>query len=122
MVLNESIIKRLEEVLDESKLSKRKFADALGASASSLNDILSGKLNAISGILVKVLELAYGVNPVWLETGEGKKRKGKIVVTRKVEVDLILQVRDLRAKNQKVLSIVTDVLWRQQHDVKTRVK
>jgi len=121
MLLNESIIERLQEVLNESKLSKRQFADSLGASASSLNDMLSGKPKAISGILVKVLELVYGVNPVWLETGEGKKRKGKIVVTRKIEVDLILQVRDLSAKNQKLLSIVTNALWEQQHEAKDKV-
>ena len=67
-----SSAKRLSEIIDYTKLSKKEFALTLGYNNTTLlNNVLSGR-NEISNTLVKKINAKYpAINAEWIKTGEG---------------------------------------------------
>ena len=67
-----SSAKRLSEIIDYTKLSKKEFALTLGYNNTTLlNNVLSGR-NEISNTLVKKITAKYpAINAEWIKTGEG---------------------------------------------------
>jgi len=67
-----SSAKRLSEIIDYTKLSKKEFALTLGYNNTTLlNNVLSGR-NEISNTLVQKITAKYpAINAEWIKTGEG---------------------------------------------------
>lgn len=67
-----SSAKRLTEIIDYTKLSKKEFALTLGYNNTTLlNNVLSGR-NEISNTLVQKITAKYpAINAEWINTGEG---------------------------------------------------
>ena len=67
-----SSAKRLSEIIDYTKLSKKEFALTLGYNNTTLlNNVLSGR-NEISETLVKKINAKYpAINAEWIKTGQG---------------------------------------------------
>ena len=67
-----SSAKRLTEIIDYTKLSKKEFALTLGYNNTTLlNNVLSGR-NEISETLVKKINAKYpAINAEWIKTGQG---------------------------------------------------
>ena len=66
-----SSAKRLSEIIDYTKLSKKEFALTLGYNNTTLlNNVLSGR-NEISNTLVQKITAKYpAINTEWIKTGE----------------------------------------------------
>jgi len=114
MELNDEVRQRLVEIIKYSKLSKRQFTLSLGLPPSSLGKILNGKTRALSNTIITVLELKYGINPIWLETGESKKYKDVIVTLDKDEAILLEQSRLLSDYNGDLLKLFLETLLKKQ--------
>ncbi len=61
---------RLQNVIEEKKISKYKIAKAINISASTISNYIKGKTKPDSTKLTVLCEL-LGVNKNWLLTGEG---------------------------------------------------
>ncbi|MES0491382.1 MAG: helix-turn-helix transcriptional regulator [Leptospirales bacterium] len=122
MELNDEIRMRLKQVIRESKLSQRKFAENIGITPPSLSGILKNKINTVSVTFVKLLEVRYGVNSVWLETGMGEQYNGTIFVVNPDEVEVVLKIRELNNKYKSLLKTVAETLWDEQTSRKDKVK
>lgn len=61
---------RIKILRDYLKLSQEELAKELGLKQGSYSDIERGK-NALSGPVMELLRVKFGVNQVWIETGEG---------------------------------------------------
>jgi transcriptional regulator with XRE-family HTH domain len=84
---------RFYEILKALNIRKKKhFAAELGLSPSALSEILNGKVKNISGSVLELLKIKFGINPTWLLTGEG---------------DMFLQGKDPRKKSETNLDIVS---------------
>lgn len=65
----ENFSERLDELLHHLRLKKGEFADALGISASHVSGLLQG--DRPSRLLLTAIRAVFGVNPEWIEHGEG---------------------------------------------------
>lgn len=61
---------RIKEVREHFGLSQRKFAKRMGVGASTYNQFENGSRN-IKDIHIKRIVSEFGVNELWLRTGEG---------------------------------------------------
>lgn len=67
---NETIHSRISRVVKHSGLTKTKFAERIGVSASAVTTMSNGKSNP-SAQTVSAICREFNVNRRWLETGEG---------------------------------------------------
>lgn len=67
---------RLSEIINNSGMSQKEFADVLGVSTSTVSRVINGQqeLNRASKLIICD---HFGLNLLWLETGEGKKQKDR---------------------------------------------
>ena len=74
-----SINKRLSEVRSFLNLSQKKFADCIGVSVQTIQNLEKEKYNVSGEVLTKVLTIYPGVNARWLVVGEGEmiRKDGK---------------------------------------------
>ncbi|MES0490761.1 MAG: hypothetical protein ABUK01_12255 [Leptospirales bacterium] len=114
MQLNQEILDRLEKVLTENNLNKRQFALSIGAQTSGISEVFNGNIGSLSGTTVKILEVIYGINPIWLETGSGKQYKSTIVTMDEEESQMIAKTRKLTKENKVLLKALIDTLWLKQ--------
>jgi len=63
-------VDRLREVLKYTGLTQAKFCEKIGIYQPSLSKILKRQIACGKSITDK-LQIAFAINPVWLETGEG---------------------------------------------------
>lgn len=84
---NESIILRVNELIDESRLSKSKFADMVGINPSNFGKKLVGKLNFTDND-IKLMSDKLNVRIGWLISGEGQKFKIPEEMKREVMIDV----------------------------------
>lgn len=71
MEIKEDKIKRLELLIRENGGTQTAFAAKLGIKQQNISDMLRGN-RAIGKNFINSLYIAFGVNPEWMETGEGE--------------------------------------------------
>jgi len=64
---------RLRGVRKEAGVSQLEFAKSLGLQQGSYSGLETGAKKTLSGAVRELLQLQFGINPTWLETGEGVK-------------------------------------------------
>ena len=111
MLLNKEILGRLEKFLEENNLSRKQFALSIGAQPSGISEIFNGNISSLSGTTVRIIEVIYGINPKWLETGFGKKFKSTVTITDENECDMIIKTRKLNKENKILLKALIETLW-----------
>ena len=62
---------RIKEVRQNLNLSQREFGERLGVSRGVLNNIESNVVEA-KPLFIQHICSVYGVDPIWMETGEGE--------------------------------------------------
>lgn len=62
---------RLKKILEYSGLTQREFAESIGTTQATLSRQLSGT-HKIDKQVALSIQAVYGVNPIWLLTGEGE--------------------------------------------------
>jgi transcriptional regulator with XRE-family HTH domain len=67
-----SVTKRIEQLLEEYKLSPSRFADEIDVQRSSISHILSERNKPSLELISKILKKYPEINADWLITGKGK--------------------------------------------------
>lgn len=116
---------RLKKILKYSGLTQREFAESIGTTQATLSRQLSGT-HKIDKQVALSIQAVYGVNPIWLLTGEGEmflSRKsansinvvgdnnnvsGNILSVSSEERELLEQLR--KKKNKKILDAIKALL------------
>lgn len=103
---------RIKLVRELSNLSRVKFADRIGISESGCRKLESGENNP-SEQTIRAICSEFGINRVWLETGEGEMRKP---ISREEELaelfaDLLRDQPDFRHRLLTVLLRSTPEEW-----------
>ena len=114
MEVTPEILERLDGIIRQSGLSRRQFALSLGNSPSTMTEIFSRRIKNFSGAFLKVLELQYGININWLETGMGRQYCSKIVITHPEEERIIRNYRKLEPHLKEVFLILSETFFLQQ--------
>lgn len=73
------ISERLRLLRIKLEMSQEDFAESIGLKQGSYSDIERGRTKNISGPIIKIIEILYGVNSEWLIKGEGELFIGKSV-------------------------------------------
>ena len=116
MKIDEGVLSRLHEIIDDSALSRRQFALGIGHAPSTITEIFSRRIKTLSGSVTTILELKYGINPEWLATGAGLKYKDSVVISEHEEFELLKKFRRLKRGNKKMMLRFADTLHQQQSD------
>jgi transcriptional regulator with XRE-family HTH domain len=69
--LSYEVNQRIKEVRQNLNLSQREFGERLGVSRGVLNNIESNVVEA-KPLFIQHICSVYGVDPIWMETGEGE--------------------------------------------------
>jgi transcriptional regulator with XRE-family HTH domain len=69
--LSYEVNQRIKEVRQNLNLSQREFGEKLGVSRGVLNNIESNVVEA-KPLFIQHICSVYGVDPIWMETGEGE--------------------------------------------------
>ena len=69
--LSYEVNQRIKEVRQHLNLSQREFGERLGVSRGVLNNIESNVVEA-KPLFIQHICSVYGVDPIWMETGEGE--------------------------------------------------
>ncbi|MES0489462.1 MAG: helix-turn-helix transcriptional regulator [Leptospirales bacterium] len=120
MKLDQCIISRLAEIIEDSGMNKQQFARAIGLTPSSLSEIFSGRIKNLSTSLLRVLELKRGVNPEWLRTGKGAQYIMSNQVVCPYEYELVLYHRKLGFECKKGLAALCQALLIKQEEDSSR--
>ena len=67
-----TLAKRLNQIIDEQKISKREFAKRLGISENYVYTLTgeSNKITTLSPMLAKVIAIEFGYDAEWILHGE----------------------------------------------------
>ena len=67
-----SLANRLNQIIDEQKISKREFAKRVGVSENYVYTLTgeSNKITTLSPMLAKVIGMEFGYDPEWILNGE----------------------------------------------------
>lgn len=87
---------RWKQLLEELGMSQVRFAEGLGVGKSHISKLVSGTANA-SELLLFAVEQKFGVNPEWLESGEGPMFSDVSAERRRV-LELVEGLTDDQAK------------------------
>jgi len=71
ILIMDSLVKRVELLLKEKKLSPSKFADEIGVQRSSISHIMSGRNKPSLDFILKILNSYNDINAEWLLKGVG---------------------------------------------------
>ena len=110
MKLNEKIILRLQEINKESGLTMRQLSLQIAHSASALHQIYNGHVNVLSKPIISLLEMKYGINPEWLETGKGPKASAGQFINDPHELELLQSYRYLSLEKRRISATVLKAL------------
>ena len=69
--LSYEVNQRIKELRQHLNLSQREFGERLGVSRGVLNNIESNVVEA-KPLFIQHICSVYGVDPIWMETGEGE--------------------------------------------------
>lgn len=114
MKITKGVINRLQQVNQEAGLSNRKFSMSLGQSASTIQEIYSGRVKTLSGSIMLLLEMKYGVNIEWLKTGKGPKKTEYITTVDIEETNLLKDFRLFAAYEKEIILSILKVLLQKQ--------
>ena len=114
MKINAAIIKRLQKICDESGLSNRQFSMSLGYAPSVIQEIYSKRIKVLSKSTILILELKYGVNPEWLETGKGPQKAESITTSDKDEIEFLEIYRALRRMKKYMLKSLAKTFYNEE--------
>ena len=69
-----SLANRLNQIIDEQKISKREFAKRVGVSENYVYTLTgeSNKITTLSPMLAKVIGMEFGYDPDWILNGNTK--------------------------------------------------
>ena len=69
-----SLAHRLNQMIDEQKISKREFAKRVGVSENYVYTLTgeSDKITTLSPMLAKVIAMEFGYDPEWILHGDKK--------------------------------------------------
>lgn len=69
-----SLANRLNQIIDEQKISKREFAKRVGISENYIYTLTgeSNKITTLSPMLAKVIGMEFGYDPEWILNGDKK--------------------------------------------------
>jgi transcriptional regulator with XRE-family HTH domain len=107
------IIDRLAEIRKELRLNQGEFADKLGLSQGAVSDFENRK-KALIDRNIKLICLTFGVNEVWLRTGEGEMFDKKPSFTAQTSHDGL----DLTPDEKELLDIYDQLFEGTKKDVK----
>lgn len=104
--------KRIKEIRQSENMSLVKFASKIGISDSAVKKLETGENNP-SEQTIRAICSEFGINRVWLETGEGEMRKP---ISREEELaelfaDLLRDQPDFRHRLLTVLLRSTPEEW-----------
>lgn len=104
--------KRIKEIRQSENMSLVKFASKIGISDSAVKKLETGENNP-SEQTIRAICSEFGINRVWLETGEGEMRKP---ISREEELaelfaDLLKDQPDFRHRLLTVLLRSTPEEW-----------
>jgi len=85
--------------LNSGGFSKKAFAESIGLTASSFNNMYTRK-SKVSIVLANSVELVHGIRAEWLLTGKGKKLKLSDRLKRRYLKKLEREIRWLRLENE----------------------
>jgi transcriptional regulator with XRE-family HTH domain len=83
---------RFVEILKALNMRRKDMAAALGLTPTAVSGIIHDRVKIISGPVLELLKIKFGINPTWLLTGEG---------------DMFLPGKDPRQKSETNLDIVS---------------
>jgi transcriptional regulator with XRE-family HTH domain len=99
----ETINERVQKVLKSSSLTQSEFAEKIGIKQGSLSLICSGK-SGIGDRTISDICRVFGVNEIWLRTGDGEMLAKKTREEELAEIFARLQYND-DAKSQLICAI-----------------
>ena len=69
-----SLANRLNQIIDEQKISKREFAKRVGVSENYVYTLTgeSNKITTLSTMLAKVIAMEFGYDAEWILNGDKK--------------------------------------------------
>ena len=111
MKITPDIIERLKQINKESGLSQRKFSMLMGHSASAIHEIYVGRVKVLSQANISILEMKFGINPEWLETGKGPKKSGGEFINDPDEIEMLNYYRRLPAERKRMGKTVVGALY-----------
>ena len=120
MKITKGIINRILQVNQESGLSKRKFSISLGRSPAAIQEIYMGRAKTLSQSIITMLEMRYGVNPQWLQSGKGPAKTGSYFIIKPEEVRLIEIYRNLPPEEKHMMSAMSEFI--EQHSDSKKAK
>jgi len=63
---------RLKIIIKSLGINQKKLAESVGLQPSTISDFMNGRFKSLSSDTIEKLYRVYGVNPLWLLTGEGE--------------------------------------------------
>lgn len=114
MKIDSGVLQRLNEVIIDSSLSRRQFALGIGHAPSTITEIFSKRIKTLSGSIITILELKYGINPDWLSTGVKPKYVESVKVNDQTDLELLKKFRSLNKSNKTMVLRFADTLFSQQ--------
>jgi len=84
----ESIVERVEIILQTKNLSPSKFADEIGVQRSSISHIMSGRNKPSLDFIIKVLDSFNEISAEWLLKGLGTMSKSELQFDHEEPIDI----------------------------------
>lgn len=111
MKIDQGIIDRILEVVEEKNLSRAEFSHELGYESNKISEVINGYTKELSNQFVIILKLRFGINPQWLESGYGEKYIVHSSVTDQKEIHLLKNYRRLVPEYQDKLLQASDTYY-----------
>lgn len=107
---------RLKRIRKDANLTQESFGAEIGATRGMISQYEAGLVIPPQPIQ-KLICQTFNVNPVWLETGEGKPYKEGLMPEL---VHALRQMPSVQAALERLLPIMTDEDWRRLDEVVSR--
>ena len=110
--LSYEVNQRIKEVRQNLNLSQREFGERLGVSRGVLNNIESNVVEA-KPLFIQHICSVYGVDPIWMETGEGEMFRKPSEAERFAELAAKIQSdpNEFKKRVFYALSLMSDEGW-----------
>lgn len=106
--------RRIEDIIEQKHISKRKFARAICFSPSHLSNVINGKSPASDRLLLSIC-YKYNININWLQTGIGEIYK----VDSSLENAYIINIlNELSEPSKKMILKIAELLFNSENDDK----
>lgn len=107
-----SIGKRIQNIIENKHISRRKFAKVICFSPSHLSNVINGKSPASDKLLLSIC-YKYNVSMEWLKTGNGETYK----VDSSLENAYIVNIlNELSEPSKKMVLKIAELLFNSEND------